>query len=154
MGKDGMTLLGSRELERVFKTLGDRVQRKVTRQAVNVAATPVVRAARSKAPQQSGLLKKSLGKKIKTYKRAGTVVGLVGPRTDVQGEYQGEKRVPWRYAHLVEDGHVDAKGNPIPAQPFLRPAFDETQGQALDTMSTKLGEGVTREAMKAAKGAA
>jgi hypothetical protein len=92
MAKPKMELIGQRELERTFKTLGERVQRKVARQAINAAATPVVKAARSKAPEESGLLKKAMGKKIKTYKQSGTVAAISGPRTDVEGDYMGETR--------------------------------------------------------------
>jgi hypothetical protein len=54
----------------------------------------------------------------------------------------------------VEGGHIDANGNHVPAQPFLRPAFDETQGQALDVMKDKLAAGVVKEAQRAAGGGA
>ena len=149
MAKAGIILLGAKDLERTFRTLGDRVQRKITRQAVNAGATPVVKAARAKAAKESGLLRKSLGKKIRTYKQSGTVAAIIGPRTDVEGEYKGEIRKPKFYAHLVEGGHIDANGNHVPAQPFLRPAFDETQGQALEVIKEKLAEGVVKEAKKA-----
>src|SRR4051812_39168403 len=122
-----MEVKGAKELERVFRTLGDRVQRKVLRQSVNAASTPVVKAARSKAPKQSGLLRKALGKKVKSYAASETAVGIVGPRNNVVGEFKGKKRWPAKYAHLVEGGHIDENGNPVPPQPFLRPAFDETQ---------------------------
>src|SRR4051794_6246108 len=105
MAKPGLTLLGAKELERTFRTLGERVQRKVTRGAVNTAATPVVKAARARAAQESGLLRKSLGKKIRTYKQTGTVAAIIGPRTDVEGEHNGKPRKPKYYAHLVEGGH-------------------------------------------------
>lgn len=150
MPDPGAKLIGDKQLLQTFRTLGERVQRKVVRQAVNAAATPVVKSARSKAPRRSGLLRKSLGKKVKTYTDTGTIVGLIGPRTDVTGEYQGEKVVPWRYAHLAESGHIDSRGEFVPGQPFLRPAFEETQGQALDVMKDKIGSGVEREATKAA----
>lgn len=151
MPKASAKLEGGKELQRALKTLGVRVQRKVLRQAVNAASTPVVKAARRKAPKQSGLLRKSLGKKLKTYTKNGTVMALVGPRKDVEGEHEGEKRRPARYAHLVENGHVAADGTHVPAQPFLRPAFDETQPQALDTMRRKLAAGVVTEMVKAVK---
>ena len=146
-----MELIGDKQLEKLFRTLGDRVQRKVTRQAVNAAATPGVKAAKAKVPSESGTLKKSLGKKVKTYKNTGTVAAIIGPRTDVEGEFNGEVRKPKFYAHLVENGHVDENGNHVPAQSFLRPAMDETQDQALDVMKDKLAAGVVKEAMKGAK---
>lgn len=151
MAKNGFTLTGFKELEKTFKTLGDRVQRKVSRQAVNAATTPIVKAARQKAAKESGLLKKSLGKKVRTYVERKTVMGVVGPRKDFTGEFNGKKRWPAKYAHLVEKGHVTEDGVHVPAQPFLRPAFDQTQGEALGVMTDKLAEGVLREAKKGNK---
>lgn len=144
----GATLLGDKELERTLKTLGERTQRKVSRQAVNAACTPMLKAARANAPEESGLLKESLDKKIKTYPESMTVVGIIGPDTETKGDFNGEPRVPWRYAHLVENGHINPQGEFVPPHPFLRPAYDSTQGQALDVMKDKLAKGIEREAAK------
>src|SRR5690349_2406160 len=107
----GATLQGAKELERALNTLGERIQRKVTRQAVNAALNPVLKAARAEAPEESGLLKESLAKKVKTYVDTQTVVGLVGPDTKTMGEFNGEKRWPAKYAHLVERGHIAPDGS-------------------------------------------
>src|SRR4051794_21478943 len=148
MGSSGMQLLGDKQLAKALTTLGERVQRKVVRQSVNAASTPIVKAARSKAAKQSGLLKKSMGKKVRTYPERMTVVGIIGPRLDVVGDYKGKKRWPAKYAHLVEGGHIDQHGDFVPPHPFLRPAYEETQGQVLGVMKDKLAAGVIKEASK------
>lgn len=142
----GAQLEGGKELERALAQLGPRVARKWLRRAVNVGATPVLQSAREKSPRESGLLAKSLDKKIKTYASSMTAVAIIGPRTDVAGEFEGAMRVPWRYAHLVEDGHIDASGASVRAQPFMRPAFDQNRAGALSAISAKLAEGVKKEA--------
>src|SRR4051812_47249427 len=114
MANAPMQLFGDKQLERVFKTLGERVQRKVLRSAVSVAATPVVKAAKQNANKESGLLKKSLGKKIVTNKQKQSVTAVIGPRRDVSGTYKGKRRKPSRYAHLVEKGHIDEAGRYVP----------------------------------------
>lgn len=144
----GLQLFGDKALAKKFKQLGDRVQRRVLRGAVNVATTPIVKSAKAKASKQSGLLRKSLGKKVKTYVDKNTVVGIVGPKTSTVGEYKGKKRRPANYAHLVEKGRIDEAGNAVPAKPFLRPAYDETEPQVLGTMRGKLAEGVMKEAKR------
>src|SRR4051812_21396420 len=133
MAKGGVHLLGGKELERMFRTLGDRTQRKVARQAVSAAATPIVNAAGPNAPEESGALKLALkgGKKLKTYKNSGNVVAIIGARTDVQTEFDGKVRRPSKYSHLAEGGHIAADGTHVPGQPFLRPAFDENQDKSL-----------------------
>ena len=143
-----MTLTGDKHLAKLLTGLGDKVARKVTRQAVTTAANPVLKAARAKAPKRTGLLAKSLGKKVKTSKDKQTVTALVGPRRDVVGTFEGKPYKPSRIAHLVENGKINADGSHTPAQPFLRPAADETQGQALSIMTQKFAAGVIREASK------
>jgi HK97 gp10 family phage protein len=150
MANGGMKLEGDKALERKLRTLGDRVQRRVLRSAVNASASPVVKAAKRKAKKQSGTLKKSLGKKVLTNKKHQSVTALVGPRKGVQGTFKGKVRKPSRYAHLVEKGFIDEHGNHHAPQPFLNPAMQETQGEALGIMKSKLAEGVAKEAAKGA----
>src|SRR4051812_36090833 len=96
MPKGGAQLLGEKELERMFRTLGGRVQRKVARQAVNAGATPIAKAAAEIAPEESGALKLALrgGKKVKAYANSGVTVAVIGPRTNVSTEVNGKLRKP------------------------------------------------------------
>lgn len=142
-----LSITGDKALERTLKTLGDKVQKKVLRGAVTAGARPIQRAAKSKARKQSGLLKKSLGTKVRANKN-GTVTARIGPRTNIEGTYKGRKRRPARYAHLVEKGFIDAKGNFHPPKPYLGPAADEQAGAAINATATKLAEGIAREAAK------
>lgn len=145
-----MSVIGGKELQKKLATLGERVQRKVTRQAINAAANPVLKSARGKAKKQSGLLKKSLGKKIVTSKDKTRVTAIIGARKQVQGEYKGKLRKPSRYSHLVEKGFINEHGEHVPPQPFLDPAARESESQAMSIMQNKLADGVIREAMRSA----
>jgi hypothetical protein len=70
---------GLRELQTKLRSMG-AAGRKVARRAVEQAATLQLQAVRSNLrASRTGLLKKSLGKVVKTY-GTGTVVSLVGPR--------------------------------------------------------------------------
>ena len=144
----GMEIFGSRELERTFKTLGERVQRKLLRQAVNAAATPVVKAAKSNAAKDSGLLKKAMGKKIVTNTKTQSATAVIGPRRDVSGMVNGKVRKPSRYAHLVEKGFIDEAGTFHPPHPFLVPALASTESTSIGILQTKLGSGIEKEALK------
>src|SRR4051812_3558974 len=132
-------LLGGKELERMFRTLGGRVQRKVARQAMSAALTPISNAAIEHAAEDSGALKLALkgGKKVTASDDKGVTVGLVGARKDVRTTVDGKVRRPSRYAHLVENGHIDAAGNHVSGQPFLRPAYDEHKDESLGIMADK-----------------
>lgn len=94
---------------------------KVLRRALRASSRILIRAAGARVPRETGLLKKSLGVFIKTYRprkaggamRHGIVAGqsycVVGARFGVSGKGpHGEKRVPAYYSHLVEKGHVIA----------------------------------------------
>lgn len=146
-----MRLTGDKELTRLLGTLGERVQRKALRSAVSSAASPVVKAAKAKAPRESGFLKKALGKKVVTSKDKQTAIAVVGARKSVRGTFKGKPRNPSRYLHLIEKPHIGPGGQYVPGQPFLEPAFNETKAQAEDVMATKLKQAVEREAAKGGK---
>lgn len=155
---------------RAMKELPERVYAKVVGQAANYAMTPVLKDARRRCPRRDGLLAKSLGKKLKKYKRSGSAVVLVGPRKGFKDIQTGAD--PVNYAHLVEfgtgphripDPGTGLKIGPIVIrgtvdhpgarpQPFLRPALDGNKVTVLERYRKKLGTGIEREATKLGKG--
>jgi len=130
-------VIGDKALAKIFKQLPGRIFRKVARASVSKALTPVTKSAKRRVRVQTGLLKKSIGKKVKTYSRSQNIAGIVGARNEIEGEFKGKKRKPAKYSHLVERTH-----------PFLRPAFDENQKQMIETLSKDLAAGAIREAQK------
>lgn len=133
----GIDFQGDKELIRNLERLPNRVARKVARQAVSAALTPLNKAAKREAPRDQGTLKKSLGKKIKTYKNDGVVWGAVGVRSGFGVVIDGTLKDPRRYAHIVEG-----------LTGFLRRAFDQSKKQVLSILGKKLGSGIEREAVK------
>ena len=136
-GNVGIDFEGDKEMIRNLEQLPIRVQRKVVRQATSAALTPLNKAAKREAPKDTGTLKKSIGKKVKTYRKDGVVWGAVGPRSGFRVVVDGKARDPRRYAHIVE-----ARTG------FLRRAFDQTKKKVLDILGKKLGSGIEREAAK------
>jgi HK97 gp10 family phage protein len=70
-------------LDKALRALQDvekKVRNRAARKAMDAADKIVLAAQRSLVPVESGLLKKSLGKKVKVFRGSGTVVGIVGPR--------------------------------------------------------------------------
>ncbi len=137
MAKSGVTLTGDKELDRLFQRLPSRVQRKVVRQAVSAALTPANKEAKRQAPTDKGLLKKSIGKVVRTFKNDGVVWGAVGARSGFRVVIDGKPRDPRRYIHLVEA-----------LTGFMRRTFDTTRSKMLSIMKKKLGSGIEREAKK------
>jgi HK97 gp10 family phage protein len=159
-----------RRAEHAFKVLAPRVFNRVVNRAASKAMTPVLRAAKRLVPVDDKFLKKSLGRKVKSYKRSGNVVVLIGPRKGFKDEKSG--RNPANYAHLVEKGtaphvirpesrralkirgpdgdkFVGAVIHPgTPPRPFLRPALDGNKSAVVQIYKHELGIGLEREVAK------
>jgi hypothetical protein len=110
----------------------------------------------------TGMLKKSLGiRKIKTYKREGRVVMLLGPRRGfaigaaLRAKVGGRKgHDPYSIAHLVEFGHkIAGSSKSVMSKPFLRPAVDANRNEFNKQMIEKL-RGVLEKAKVKAERAA
>lgn len=142
-------LMGADELKHLMRKLPPRVHRKVTRAAISAGLTPMLRAMRKEVPVDDGVLKASLGRKVKAYDKSLSVVGLAGPKKNAAP-----------HAHLVEYGtapRYDADGNysgVMPPNPFVRKAREEQTYPASVAVNRKMAEGVHREAAKLARGGA
>lgn len=151
------SLTGDRDLARLMQELPRRVIKKGLRAAMSAAATPVAKAMRRDAPQESGTLKKAISKKIKSYPTA--VTALVGVNKDAAGEFRGRRRVPEKYLHLILAGTAphqigrNANG-PAGKHPGTKPndfrqrAFNETAATAQAIARQKLTESIETEAEK------
>ena len=142
-----MRIEGLEELRDKLLKLKRVTGRKVVRKALNEASKPILRTAKAKVPVDTGLLRKSLGRKQKSY-RGGRSVVIIGPRTGFKREVTvaGKKQVrnPAKYSHLVEFGTRRTA-----AKPFLRPAFDELLHQTVAAITNTIADGIEAEATKA-----
>lgn len=138
-------------LKQLREELPKNAATKALRQGVDDASRIILNTTQQLCPVASkdtvgvkpGLLKKSLGRKIKVKK--GSAYAIIGPRTGMKDEESGMD--PVHVGHLVEKGrkavqvkekkvlsngetvfgtHVRA----VAAKPFLRPALDQNQGAA------------------------
>ena len=163
---------GLRELRlALMRTIPAEMQGKILQKALGPAARLVVNAARantSKFKEPTGRLRKAIyasrDKDSKPTFEARVVAVRKGrKRSDLRGAYY------WRF---VEFGHrvgsrktgklqkLDARGtgrgagfrgktSDVPAQPFLRPAFDANKYKAASLIRDKLGELLAAAAKKA-----
>lgn len=139
---------------------------KIIRPAVTAASQMVLKSARANVPREAGLLKRSLIKKIKTYK-SGKIIGIIGPKRGMKqtvhrkgalwGKGGNVTSDPANYAHLVEKGTqphmigIFAHPGSRP-QPFLVPALEENREAIVSLMTARLREGLAAYHVKAAKG--
>lgn len=146
---------GDAPLQVLLAQLPSRVEKKGLRAAVNAGATPVMRTMRTLAPSgPTGLLKKAIGKKVKTYK--GSVAAIIGARRDVSGNVGKRRVVPSRYLHLVDKGtkgHAQGHGHHpgAKAQPFVEESYRQNRDKSRSIITTKLKDVVVAEALKLGK---
>lgn len=152
--KDGAIQALARKLAEVDR----KAARKAIRFGVNEATKFVAADAKANVPKGTGLLKKSIGRRVRSY-RGGTVIsGIVGPRSGFAITLPNGKKVnPAKYAHLVEFGRkaVKAKkallladkfanvvfGKEVKAvapRPFLRPAWDKNEARSVGAIANAL----------------
>lgn len=140
---------------RSIQNLGKSIDRLVDRvgdltlaEAVRAAAKPMLAAAKTKVKKRSGLLHSAL--KIKVTKkgrgRDRRVYGIVGPDSNVAGtDNKGRVTKPIKYAHILEFGN---KNKSQKAQPYMRPAFDETKEQAVAIFAATVKTALPKHADK------
>lgn len=138
-----LQIKGDKKLMKMLRDLPQAVDNKVNRRAVNKAATPILQETRAQVPVDDGDLRRAQIKKITS--RKGQCDGIVGSDKDYVGE-KGEQ--PYRYDHLVHDGHHDPDGTVVPPNPYLQRAWDNSIGDALDVYESELAGGIESEAEK------
>lgn len=145
---------GFKELKKFVDQLPKRAVKKATRAGVSAGITPIAKAVRKGAPTESKFMRKSVSRKVRTFSD-GNTIGLIGANKATTGSFNGRKRVPANYWHLVIGGtqphsqpkakrqHPGAKAND-----FLRDGFNATAPQAASIMQKKMNEVLMREAAK------
>ena len=165
-----LTIKGGKALERALKDIDSKVRNRVIGSALKKAAKPIVKAAKAKAPKDSGLLAKSIGTKFKVNKRRGVGYVVIGPtdskQTKARSKLSGNKakRNPAHYGHLVEMGtkphankYTRVGDQIIPVgswhpgtgpRPFLRPAFDANKGALVGAVRAELKSAIRKAKAK------
>lgn len=137
-------IIGLDAIKRKLEALPEQLRRKAYRSALSSGARVIAKAAKRKVGKgESGLLKKSIGIKYLPATTRSQALGLVGPKRGNGGIYNGQRRNPTRYAHLVEKGTRHSA-----AKPFLRPAMIETQSEVFMKMSAMIDRAIARELAK------
>ena len=140
-------ITGLADVFRQLRNVDKKVRNRLLKKAIRAASKLVLTSAKAKVAVRTGLLRKSLGIKVKVYRKSGIVVGIVGPRTGYKGSGKDPDENPTNIAHLVEKGRkavmvrtkktlsdgttaYGREAKAVPARPFLRPAFDENKAAA------------------------
>ncbi len=137
VNRDGVTVKmeGGDAVRGVLNKLPARIERKVLIKGLRAGAKVILKEARRLVPVRTGTLKRSLG--IVVIRGRGKAELAVAARSGKQRKYDG-----W-YAHLVEFGPVKSR-----AHPFLRPAMDAKEQEAVDEASRVIRDQIQIEVEK------
>lgn len=155
---------GMRDISRALDRLPKELIRSSENAVLRAGAKPIEKAAKSRVVEDTGLLKKSIGIRVK--KVAGINSARIGPRTGfkkslgtriarktkgkrIKGQPYEASQDPNKYSHLVELG-----SSRVAPRPFIRPAIDAAQGQVVDAMANGLDKHLTRTVARLRKKAA
>lgn len=128
---------GLQDLERKLLSYGDRLAKNGLRASVAAGARVVLKEARANVPVDTGTLKRSLYMKQIREESTNTVqTYFVGARF---GKAEQKKNRDAFYFPFVEFGTEK-----MPAQPFMRPAFESTKEAAIEAIKNKLAERVEK----------
>lgn len=144
-------IAGLKDVLKRLHRLKQGVRNRVLRPAVTKAVKPIAKHAKHLAPWRTGMLRRSMGWRVMAYRRTGTVVGIVGPRSGFKKTKAGRQQTalgrkykatginPTRYAHLVELGTVRSA-----AYAFLAPAWDAGKAGAEATIRAEVEAGIQK----------
>jgi hypothetical protein len=163
MSLDSIKISGSEMVIAQLLAFPEKVRKKVERDAVGEANKLLAGVITSKAPQDSGALKKSIGTVIRSYKSGRVIVGVVGPKSDYAGYVikKGNKKIktfrkakkgesskglrkPSKYARLVNNGATSrvtqsgANRGSVTANSFMEHSFDAVKNQIVQILEQKI----------------
>lgn len=149
------------ELVNRLRDLDKKAARAAVRKGMNEVTKLVNRDAKANVPKGTGLLRKSIGRKIVVSRGGANLLGIVKPRggAKFKKKVNGKDVNPLKYAHLVEYGrvrvHVKNKkvlaangkffgtsAKAVAPRPFLRPAWEKNRGNAAALISAELNKAI------------
>lgn len=110
---------GLAELNSTLKKLADKASQEQIRTALQAGALVIREAAKVRAPILTGTLRRSLA--YRTFINGGAAQARIG-------------------TNLEYAAHVEFGTSRQPAQPYLRTAYDEKKGEAIDEITAVLQE--------------
>lgn len=135
---NALRIKGDAELIARLEAMSNTVARKAVRAAIGAGATIMLKGIRSQITDDKAL-RKSIGRRNRTYKNSGVVTTIIGPRFDF--EQDGVK--PSKYAAAVEYGTEFTRPNP-----FMRRGYSQFVQPALAAMRQRLADRIESEAAK------
>lgn len=143
-------------LQKALKQFPKNVQKNIMRGAVRAGAAPIVQEAKSNVAKDTGNLEKSIGVVTGKPKNKNFTRVWVTPRVVTRSKsYKLKDGTKWKitgtvadgwYAHFKEFGTVN-----MPADPFMRPAYENKGEEAIKATKDYLAKRIDKEVQKARK---
>lgn len=139
---------GLEALQKRLTQFKQSARNRIVRPGVAKAGRILAKAAKQLAPRDTGLLKRSIGSAVRTYK-SGYVLAVIGPRRGFRQQVirggKPQMADPVNYAHLVEYGTAHS-----PARSFLRAAWDGSKKEAQEIIIAEIKKGIDKQLAKQA----
>lgn len=142
-----MQLQGFAELAKALKELGPRIAKNGLRAATSAGAAVIRNEARSRAPVDTGEMRKDIQMKRErdtqggdTFAASYSVFVRSGKKSRMSGKARNIDKDSF-YWKFIEFGT-----SKMAAKPFLRPAFEAQKEKAVDAIGKKLDERIQKEA--------
>ncbi|WP_334037914.1 HK97-gp10 family putative phage morphogenesis protein [Burkholderia gladioli] len=129
-------VIGLSDLRKEFEKLSKSQSRGVLRRATMAGAKVIAAEAKNRAPKRTGKLRRNIKASALKQKDA-PGVATAGVRVNTKGK--GDSPNNAFYWRFVELGWRNA-----PAQPFIRPAYDATVGDAEGAIRTEIGAAIDK----------
>ena len=152
MAKQHIIITGSKSLTRMLNALGSTKARAVHRRAIRKAARPILSAAKSNAPVDSGALRNSLT--IRAIKKSRRGVGVrvtnkVGHDFKGKQFYGGFQEFGWKLGkRRSRTGGTPDNRRKIAGKWFMRNAGTEQEQNAIDIYESGVEKLIKAEASK------
>lgn len=138
-----IVITGLRSLLQKLASLRSAQQRAVRRRAMMVASKPVLDTAKNLVNVETGLLKRSLGRRVRSYRSGSVVTIIIGPRSGFKQEVKRKHGYvlanPTRYAHFSEFGTVHSQGTH-----WLERTEELTRDKFVSDLGSEIRAGVER----------
>jgi hypothetical protein len=170
----GIRITGMESINRRLALLQDKAAKKALRKGVQAGTKVLAKGAKRRVRKGkggkgklAGLLKKSIGSKVKTFRGNGVTVGIVGPRKGFLHVMSDGRRIdPVKYAHIEERGRQQVRikkkrllsdGSAVygvkvaryAGNPFLQPTLEEDSSQTELHMGIATMKAINDEMKKA-----
>lgn len=127
---------GLSDLITSLNQLTDRVQKNIVRSGVRSGAAVIRDAIKAKAPVLTGKTKKSIKVKAIGGKKSNKDLVTFKVRTGVIVDYKDKSTGEQRHVNFIR--RIEFGDSKMPANPFIRTAFEEVENQVLDATVEKI----------------